>query len=154
MARNAPPGSSASSAAALVARPLFLHNPDDVESARIIGEFLDRKLLTATPVRMLVGGRWQIHLVRLVGQIVDLDHRYRGPRSREEAVHALRRHRARLAEPGRPNPRGAEGVDQRRAVMPAPRALPPGLARLGIEIELLAKHDVASLPPAAQGWQT
>src|ERR1700726_4991586 len=76
------PGSSPSSAAALVARPLFLHNPDDVESARIIGEFLDRKLLTATPVRMLVGGRWQIHLVRLVGQIVDLDHRYRGPRSR------------------------------------------------------------------------
>src|SRR5580700_10170361 len=84
-------------------------------SAWIVGEFLDRKLLTATPVRMLVGGRWQIHLVRLVGQIVDLDHRYRGPRSREEAVHAQRRHRASLAEPGRPNPRGAEGVDQRRA---------------------------------------
>jgi len=68
-------------------------------------------------------------------------------------VHPQRRHRARLAEPGRPNPRGAEGVDQPRAVMPAPRALPPGLARLGIEIELLANHDVASLPPAAQGWQ-
>jgi hypothetical protein len=148
-----PPGSSASSAVALVARPLLLHDPDDVESARIIGEHLDRKLLAAAPVRVLVGGRWQVHLVPLVGQIVDLDHRDRGLRSREETVHAQRRRRARLAASGRPDSRGAEGADQRRSVMLAPRALPPGFVGLGIEIESLANRDVASLPPAAQGRQ-
>jgi hypothetical protein len=52
-----------------------------------------------------------------------------------------------------PIPAALRGADQRRSVTLAPRALPPGFVRLGIEIESLANRDVASLPPAAQGRQ-
>jgi len=148
-------------------RPLFLHNPDDVESApdHRRGSSNRKASDGGRQFGCSSGGRWARFPLgpprrsdRRLGPIA-LSRPSISARGGREAVHRNSAGTVPVSrEPGRPKSprrRGRRSTPARSMPGAAARACPPGLARLGIGRSSLAREFTmsASLPPAAQGWQ-